>query len=135
KCRETIEEPFNVCWNCGTSKEADEDPDFKTVINAEAASDDRDPEPISVESDQAMLAQTCDDHLACVCGGALETGFIRDMIEGGFKPGMWVEGQPEWSFWRGTKSQDRKQYRVEAFRCLKCGRLELFARQRGEYPQ
>ena len=29
KCSEQIEESFQVCWNCGTSKDGREDPDFQ----------------------------------------------------------------------------------------------------------
>ena len=29
KCREKLEDSFDVCWNCGTSKEGIEDPDFR----------------------------------------------------------------------------------------------------------
>ncbi|SRR5258707_1203120 len=40
KCRESIEDSFDVCWNCGTSKQGEEDPSFQkeldsaTTINA-----------------------------------------------------------------------------------------------------
>jgi hypothetical protein len=74
--------------------------------------------------------------LVCAaCGGTCEEGFLRDVMHGGYKPGMWVEGPPEKSFWSGTKVGDRRQYRVQAFRCVKCGKVELFARESGEYPK
>ena len=28
KCREQLEDSFNVCWSCGTSKDGVEDPEF-----------------------------------------------------------------------------------------------------------
>src|SRR5687767_7871880 len=31
KCRESIENSFGVCWNCGTSKDGVEDPTFQQV--------------------------------------------------------------------------------------------------------
>lgn len=27
-CQVSIEEPFEICWNCGTSKDGEEDPSF-----------------------------------------------------------------------------------------------------------
>src|SRR3954451_238240 len=29
KCRESIADAFGVCWNCGTSKDGEEDPSFQ----------------------------------------------------------------------------------------------------------
>jgi hypothetical protein len=73
---------------------------------------------------------------ACAaCGGSCEDGFLLDQKEGGYVPGMWIEGQPEWSFWRGTKIGERRQYRLQALRCTKCGKVELFARESAQYPQ
>ena len=41
KCRESVEDTFEVCWNCGTSKEGVEDPSFQPEVDvpvvAEAA--------------------------------------------------------------------------------------------------
>lgn len=34
KCHETVEDSFEVCWNCGTSKEGVEDPSFRTEADA-----------------------------------------------------------------------------------------------------
>jgi hypothetical protein len=31
KCRERVEDLFEVCWNCGTSREGVEDPNFRKV--------------------------------------------------------------------------------------------------------
>jgi hypothetical protein len=35
KCREQVEESFDVCWNCGTSREGVEDPTFRKTEPAE----------------------------------------------------------------------------------------------------
>jgi hypothetical protein len=37
KCRESIEGSFDVCWNCGTSKQGVEDPSFRKAEDAEVA--------------------------------------------------------------------------------------------------
>lgn len=31
KCHESVEDTFGVCWNCGTSKDGVEDPNFEPV--------------------------------------------------------------------------------------------------------
>jgi uncharacterized protein YbaR (Trm112 family) len=56
KCREKLEDGFDVCWNCGTSKDGVEDPDFRKVDDvspeqfsepvAEAVEDGHEPDPI-----------------------------------------------------------------------------------------
>jgi len=42
-------------------------------------------------------------------------------------PGQWISGEPERSFWFGLKLSGRKQLTVSAYRCPRCGRLEVFA--------
>ena len=37
KCRERHEDSFEVCWNCGTSKDGEEDPHFGQVDGSEKA--------------------------------------------------------------------------------------------------
>jgi outer membrane protein assembly factor BamB len=39
KCHERLEDSFEVCWNCGTSKEGVEDPTFGKVEEGEKASE------------------------------------------------------------------------------------------------
>jgi hypothetical protein len=66
----------------------------------------------------------------CVqCGGDLEEGFLRDATYGGSVPSTWVEGEPERSFWTGTKLSGKVQYQVQAYRCVKCGRIELYGHE------
>jgi hypothetical protein len=42
------------------------------------------------------------------------------------KPATWVEGEPEKSFWSGTKTKGKRQLPVAALRCPRCGRIELY---------
>jgi hypothetical protein len=72
--------------------------------------------------------------LCAICGGTCEEGFLRDIIElGSMTAGMWVEGQPEFAF-GGTLvgGAHRRHYRLQAFRCVKCGKVELLAVTRSE---
>lgn len=46
KCQERVEDTFEVCWNCGTSKDGAEDPNFRkaddmTVAEIDAQTDER----------------------------------------------------------------------------------------------
>jgi hypothetical protein len=45
KCRESVEDSFNVCWNCGTSKEGVEDPSFQRAEDVKATPIDIAAEP------------------------------------------------------------------------------------------
>ena len=62
-----------------------------------------------------------------LCHGPTEIGFLMDRMHGGRKPGEWIEGTPEPSFWRGIKISDRRRFVLEARRCVDCGYLLLFA--------
>ena len=56
-------------------------------------------------------------------------GFIADYTHGAIRPSDWVEGEPVKSFWSGTKIRDKKQYKVETYRCENCGYLESYAKE------
>ena len=61
------------------------------------------------------------------CSGNMVQGFVPDyshqqaLLEG------WHEGQPKKSFWTETKAPRAEGIPVGAFRCEKCGFLELYA--------
>jgi hypothetical protein len=58
----------------------------------------------------------------------METGFLMDHSHHRFgRPGNWVAGEPERSLWFGVKTGGRARFTVAAFRCPRCGSLELFA--------
>ena len=68
-----------------------------------------------------------------VCRVRLEDGFIidrgdRDRV----RQATWVEGAPEKSFWRGTKTKGKRQLAVSALRCPRCGRIELYSAEKGD---
>ena len=69
------------------------------------------------------------DKLRCLrCDSTLEEGFFVD--QGHYdmsKVSAWVGGKPEVSFWSGVKAPKAARKPVRAFRCVSCGRLELFA--------
>ena len=67
--------------------------------------------------------------LACsACGSRMIKGFIFDRGHYDQKrQQVWVEGEPEASFWAGLKTKGREVRTVDAFRCSSCDRLEFFA--------
>ena len=70
------------------------------------------------------------------CGGAKESGFLLDRIlrgQGG-KPLLWVEAA-QISHSLAVKPGDDGQVEVDAYRCVECGYLELFAGMRGQVPE
>ncbi len=58
----------------------------------------------------------------------MENGFIADNTYGGVFPSNWIEGDPEKSFWTGTKTSGKRKVKVETYRCLSCGYLESYAK-------
>ena len=62
------------------------------------------------------------------CGSKMHQGFVLDRGHGGVgSPACWIAGEPESSFWTGTKYKSKPQYEVQTFRCIKCGYLESYA--------
>jgi len=63
------------------------------------------------------------------CKDEMVQGFVLDNghhIKGIIVQG-WHEGQPKKSFWSGTKLPSTEGVPIGAFRCQKCGFLELYA--------
>jgi predicted nucleic-acid-binding Zn-ribbon protein len=60
------------------------------------------------------------------CNGTMEVGFILEGGEGRFVS-EWVEGAPEFSFWTGLKTSNRRKLEVTTYRCARCGYLESYA--------
>lgn len=61
------------------------------------------------------------------CGGRMMTGFIYDRGHYEYKQQqVWVEGEPEQSFWSGLKTSGREAHNVLAYRCKSCSRLEFY---------
>ncbi len=67
------------------------------------------------------------------CGGKMQKGFVFDRGHMEYKTQQaWVEGEPEESFWSGVKTSGRDGYRVVAYRCTGCDRLEFYTTERDE---
>ena len=59
----------------------------------------------------------------------MQEGFILDAAQNEHKVSRWIAGKPESSFWTGTKTKGKDQYRIQSFRCSRCGYLESYARE------
>lgn len=64
------------------------------------------------------------------CRGAMKRGFLVDRGDYNAKLlGLWVEGEPEKSYWvGGFKTKDKDNFTVATtYRCASCGYLESYA--------
>ncbi|HEX8638659.1 MAG TPA: PF20097 family protein [Pyrinomonadaceae bacterium] len=62
------------------------------------------------------------------CAGTMIEGFVPDFSDETYnRPVSWVEGEPEKSFWSGTKIKDKDHLPVKTYCCRKCGFLEFYA--------
>ncbi|MFJ6632691.1 hypothetical protein ACIQMR_15060 [Streptomyces sp. NPDC091376] len=64
------------------------------------------------------------------CGTTdLEPGFVEDAGEHSRGYARWIAGPLERGILGGAKRMGRPRWQIDAYRCPKCGHLELFARQ------
>ena len=58
-------------------------------------------------------------------------GFVLDLGDYQIKQQqIWVEGEPEPSFWSGLKTKDREAFHVRALRCTECSYLEFYTTEK-----
>ena len=101
KCREQVEPSFDVCWNCGTSKEGAEDPAFR---KGDVAPPDGGP---------AAPARTLD----CLrCRTRMSYSGTRYFHEGS-----------NWGFLGSLGELFVNRERFEIYLCPACGKFEFFA--------
>jgi hypothetical protein len=71
-----------------------------------------------------MSAPTCPN-----CRQSMEEGFLLDRGHANAAGTTeWIEGAPEKSFWTGTKLRGKMRMKAQAYRCTKCGLLQMYAR-------
>ncbi|MET9862268.1 hypothetical protein ABZY93_23750 [Streptomyces smyrnaeus] len=62
------------------------------------------------------------------CGAVgLEPGFVEDAGQNSRGYARWIAGPLERGIFGGAKRMGRPRRQIEAYRCHKCGHLELFA--------
>lgn len=62
------------------------------------------------------------------CGKAMDPGYLLDHTHGGYTQATWIEGLPEKGrIFRMLKIRGRRNLQALAYRCPRCGRLEMYA--------
>lgn len=61
------------------------------------------------------------------CGAPQKEGFILDSTHNAARVGQWAEGVPEYWILRILKMRGRRRLPIQAWRCTKCGLLEVYA--------
>jgi hypothetical protein len=61
------------------------------------------------------------------CGNmGLEPGWVTDLGQGAKRYAMWIPGPLERGLMGGAKLWNRPRMKIDAYRCPRCGHLELF---------
>ena len=119
KCRENVEDNFDVCWSCGTSRDGAEDPEFRKA-------DDVPPAPLTeavTEQMPAVTEQPEKNPIFCPrCDRKLD--FV------GTK--KFHEGTRAWDFMGGIWELFKNRENFDVYMCPRCGRVEFFADGVGE---
>ena len=66
------------------------------------------------------------------CSAEMEPGFLLGSGRNWYRPAEWFEGPPEINWLGGLKLRGKRRFRVESWRCKKCGFLEHYARREME---
>ncbi len=112
KCHEELDDNFEICWNCGTSKDGVEDPEFRKT---EGAADVRSPESTEREEEPEPNPITCP---RCHCDlNYVGTKALHEQTR-------WVLGD------LGELFVDKERFDV--YCCPRCGRVEFFIDGIGE---
>jgi hypothetical protein len=68
--------------------------------------------------------------LKCLrCNEPMEKGFVMDFAGSRGVPARWVVGEPQKTLMGEVAYTDRENKGIAAYRCRKCGHLELFANE------
>lgn len=118
KCREKLEDSFNVCWNCGTSRDGTEDPSFVKV-------DDMPPEPHDVAPTSEappMKPRAEKSPISCPrCDRKLDYVGSKVFHEG-----------TRWGVLGDFAELFVNKERFDVYCCPRCGRVEFFVDGIGE---
>ena len=88
KCHESIEDGFDICWSCGTSKDGTEDPNFEShreapLDNDYAQSSSYIPDGMILATTPSLESHRVQRYLGVVCGEAiLGANVLLDVFAG-----------------------------------------------------
>ena len=108
RCGESIEDSFEVCWKCGTSKQGIEDPQFQPVTSAGAA----EPPPVPAIVNPISCAR---------CNETLQYVGRKRFHEG-----------TNWGVLGELGELFVKREHFDVYVCPRCGRVEFFVDGIGE---
>lgn len=116
QCREELEDSFDVCWNCGTSKEGVEDPEFRKA-------DDVLPEPEETAPQASDLPEEREKNpINCVrCNRKLDYMGTKAFHEG-----------RRWGALGDIGELFVNKETFDVYCCPRCGRVEFFVNGIGE---
>lgn len=118
KCRERVDDSFDLCWNCGTSRDGTEDPSFRR-----ADSIDPESEAASAGAEESAgrehAGQTALNCLRCV--RPLDFLGTKSLGDG-----------PRWGFLGMLPAPCVEKAWLDVYCCPKCGRAEFFVSGIGE---
>ena len=108
KCRESVEEDFDVCWKCGTTREGLENPEFETVETDEGRA-------------STAVANPANPISCTRCNQALEYVGRKRFHEG-----------TNWGALGELGELFVKREHFDVYVCPRCGRVEFFVDGIGE---
>ena len=120
-CQESVEDSYDVCWNCGTSKDGVPDPTFRRVENARDMESGR-PGRGNSTSPTTRSPAAVVDPIACPrCDEELEHLGTKRFHEGA-----------NWGILGELGEMFVKRERFDIYVCPRCGRVEFFVDGLGE---
>ncbi|MGQ0637085.1 MAG: hypothetical protein ACT4QC_20945 [Planctomycetaceae bacterium] len=109
KCSEQVEGNFEVCWNCGTSRDGTTDPEFANLADEAGESAEAHDKPATPPI--SCLRCRCDlDHMG-----------TKSFHEG-----------PRWGFIGDLGELFVNKEHFDVYRCPRCGHVEFFIDGVGE---
>ena len=68
-------------------------------------------------------------HTCPKCQSSMAEGFVIDVNQSGAHTvSTWFEGAPERAWYGGIKTRGKPQFKIQSWRCNRCGFLEQYAR-------
>jgi hypothetical protein len=123
KCREEVGDDFDVCWQCGTSREGVEDPDFRNADefrNVKEVPPERVTEPVAA-ADGRQEEPGKDPILCPRCRRKLDYVGTKSFHEG-----------TRWGILGDLGELFVNKERFDVYCCPRCGRVEFFVDGIGE---
>jgi predicted nucleic-acid-binding Zn-ribbon protein len=126
KCREKIDDEFDVCWSCGTSRDGVEDPDFQRADDAAPVEDEAVPVQLTAireaEAEVALPAtRATTNRMDCPrCHAVMQFVGTKKFHEG-----------TNWGAWGDLGELFVNKEDFDVYVCKRCGRVEFYVKDIG----